>query len=143
MDSVPRDFTSRYLSAVVLAYLGGRGHKCVQDLLSLFHSLGIMLKKSSQISPATFLSFSFDIGPARMFLPWSDMGSNYWVSITITITLIFFFLYSDISLSVWLFTCVYKLLCRCACESERVVWEEAEVPMIALLFSSSVGMSIE
>ena len=34
-----------YLSAVVLASLGGRGHKCVQDLLSLYHSLGIVLKK--------------------------------------------------------------------------------------------------
>ena len=35
------------------------------------------------------------------------------------------------------------LICRYACESERVLFEEAKVPMIAILFSSSVGMSIE
>ena len=35
------------------------------------------------------------------------------------------------------------ILCRCACESERVLCEKSNVPMIAILFSSSVGMSIE
>ena len=35
------------------------------------------------------------------------------------------------------------LLCRYACESERVLCEEPKAPMIAILFSSSVGMSIE
>ena len=33
-----------YLSAVVLASLGSCGHKCIQDLLSRCHSLGIVLK---------------------------------------------------------------------------------------------------
>ena len=44
------------------------------------------------------------------------------------------------------FTCVCIwcwLLCRYACESERVLCEEAKAPMIAILFSSLVGMSIE
>ena len=40
--------------------------------------------------------------------------------------------------------CIWcSLLCRYACESERVLCEEAKVTMIAILFSSSVGMSIE
>ena len=54
--------------------------------------------------------------------------------------------FSDISLSVFLFMCVCIwcwLLCRYASESERVLCEEAKVPMIAILFSSSVGIPIE
>ena len=54
--------------------------------------------------------------------------------------------FSDISLSVFLFMCVCIwcwLLCRYACKSERVLCEEAKVPMIATLLSSSVGMPIE
>ena len=35
------------------------------------------------------------------------------------------------------------LLCRYACDSGRVLCEEAKAPMIAILFSSSVGMSME
>ena len=45
----------------------------VQDLLSLCHSLGIVLKKELSdlvpLAPATYLGVSFDIGPARIFLP--------------------------------------------------------------------------
>ena len=43
-------------------------------------------------------------------------------------------------------SCVYIwcwLFCRYACESKRVLFERAKVRMIAILFSSSVGMSIE
>ena len=45
---------------------------------------------------------------------------------------------------VFSFVCVWCwLLCQYACESERVFWEQYKVLMIAILFSSSVGMSIE
>ena len=45
--------------------------------------------------------------------------------------------FSDISLSVCLFTCVHMMFvaCRCACESERVLWEEAEIPMIVIFLA--------
>ena len=40
--------------------------------------------------------------------------------------------------------CIWcSLICRYACESNRVLCEEAKVPIMAILFSSSVGMSIE
>ena len=40
--------------------------------------------------------------------------------------------------------CIWcSLLCRYACKSERVLCEEAKVPIMAIRFSSSVGMSIE
>ena len=41
--------------------------------------------------------------------------------------------------------CVYVMLVALSmrCESERVLCEEAEVPMIAMLLSSSLGMSTE
>ena len=42
------------------------------------------------------------------------------------------------------YVCIWCwLLCRYACDSGRVLCEEAKAPMIAILFSSSVGMSIE
>ena len=54
--------------------------------------------------------------------------------------------FSDISLSVCLFirVCIWCwLLCPYAYESERVLCEDAKVPMITIIFSSSVGMSID